>query len=258
MIDPKKLTAQDELSFANVKTHGPKVTERFLQMIENGESIRIAEMLATQKAPSAGITDQTYQKNRAPLLDQYYGSEVVMEEARRNYRKMTGENMPVDAIPQRGLCRFPGDPRYTLTHKNTLSDIKRHAEEDGRVVQGDWEHTPTPRPPKVQLTRMAPDLVEKYVNEYIADDPSLLKYDRRELEEMVIDKHSRKITQNDLEPYGANDSRTLAETLFARKLPVTVKTGRLAGISGTKPKGPKTENRALGNAGLRVFNGAGP
>lgn len=258
MIDPKKLTVQDELSFANVKAHGPEVTERFLRMIENGESVRMAEMLATQKAPSAGITDQIYQRNRAPLLDQYHGSETVMEEARRNYRRLTGENMPVDAIPQRGLCRFPGDPRYTLTHKNTLADIKRHAEEDGRVVQGDWEHTPAPRPPKVQLTRMAPDLVEKYVNEYIAEDPSLLKYDRRELEEMVIDKHSRKITQNDLEPYGAHDSRSLAETLFARKLPPVVKTGGSAGKAGTKPERPKGKDRASGNAGLRVFNGAGP
>lgn len=253
----EKFTLQDELSFANVKAYGPEVTERFLQMIENGESVRMAEMLATQKAPSAGITDQIYQRNRAPLLDQYHGSEVVMEEARRNYRAITGENMPVDAIPQRGLCRFPGDPRYTLTHKNTLDDIKRHAEEDGRMVQGDWEHTPAPRPPKVQLTRMAPDLVEKYVNEYIAEDPSLLKYDRQELEEMVIDKHSRKITQNDLEPLGTTDSRTLAETLFARKLPVTVKTAGSSGNTGAKPKGSKAKDRTSGNAGLRVFTGTG-
>lgn len=240
MIDPDKTTVQDEISFDNVRRHGVEATREFLTLLEKGESVKMAEMLSTRKAPSLGITDQTYQKNKTGgLLEQFDGSQVSLNAWNEEYKRCTGEDIPGDAVIFRGLANRPGDPAAVMTHKHTLADVKRAMKERNVRVEGDWEITPESRPPVVQVTRMAPDLVDKFVNEYIADDPDLLQTDRRELEEMVIEKHSRKVTQNDLEPCGATEFKDLAKKLYERqskRLPVSVDTG--SGGAGKRTKKP--------------------
>lgn len=233
-------SVQDEISFDNVKRHGSAATMEFLRLIESGESVKIAEMLVTRHAPSLGITDQTYQKNRpGSLLDQFNGSQVVLDAWNAEYKRCTGENIPGDAVIFRGLANRAGDPAAVLTHKNSLSDIKAAMKLRNIKVEGDWEIVPESRAPVIQETRMAPDIVDRYVNEYISDDPDLAKVDRKELEEMVIEKHSRKITQNDLEPYGVTDTKTLAQVLYER--------GREQSLRITVPSSGGGKRAAAGN-----------
>lgn len=214
----QNFSMQDELSFDNVKRYGRKVTEEFLNMVADGQSVKMAEMLATRKAPSLGITDQTYMRNKPhSLLEQFGGSEIVLNAWNTAYRAKTGEDIPSDAFIFRGLANGIGDPAAVLSHKNSLADIQRVMRERNVRVEGDWEIEPVSAPPVVQETRMAPDLVQEYVDDYIAEDPSLATKDRRELEEMVIDKHSRVVTQSDLEPLGVNDFDSLADALYKRE-----------------------------------------
>lgn len=219
MIDPDKTTIQDELSFANVKTHGPVATQRFLEMIQKGETVKIAEMLATRKAPSLGINDQTYFANkRGSLLDQFNGSEAVLNHWNTEYRKRTGEDIPKGAVIFRSLAAGVGDPDAVLSHKQSLSEIKAKMKIRNIRIEGDWEQVPVAAPPKPQLVRMGADLVEKYVDDYIAENPDLQQTDRNELREMVVDKHSRKVTADDLNPSGATDFRTLAQKMYREHL----------------------------------------
>lgn len=219
MIDPDKTTVQDELSFANVKTHGPAAVQRFLDMIQKGESVKMAEMLATRKAPSLGINDQTYFANkRGDLLDQFNGSEIVLKQWNDEYRRRTGEDIPKDAVIFRSLASGPGDPDAVLSHKQSLAEIKAKMKVRNIRIEGDWEQVPVAAPPKPQLIRMGADLVEKYVDEYIVENPDLQHEDRNELREMVIEKHSRKVSADDLSPCGATDFRTLAQKMYREQL----------------------------------------
>jgi hypothetical protein len=220
----RQFTFQDEISFENVKRHGQKATEFFLNMVENGESVKIAEMCATQHAPSLGLTDQAYMANKPSLLDQFNGSEVLLNAWNEAYRRRTGEDIPSDAFIFRGLANDIGDPAAVMTHKHTLADVQKAMRARNIHVTGDWDIEPVPTAPIVQVHQMAPDLVEQYVNDYIKEDPALETVDRRELAEMVVDKHSRKATQNDLNPYGATDHKSLADTLFGRRARPAVKT----------------------------------
>jgi len=87
----------------------------------------------------------------------------------------------------------------------------------------------------VQAVRMAPDLVDNYVREYIAENPDLANTDRREIEEMVIDNHSRQVTQNDLEPLGTNDFKSLAAALYRqRSNRITIPIAGDSGAAGTE------------------------
>jgi len=242
MIDPDKTTVQDEISYDNVKQHGITATQEFIRLLEAGESVKMAEMLATRKAPSLGINDQTYQKNKTGgLLEQFDGSQVLLNAWNAEYKRCTGEDIPKDAVIFRGLANRPGDPEAVLTHKHSLHDVKQAMKKRGVKVEGDWEIEPESRPPVVQTTRMAPDLVDKFVNEYIAEDPALAATDRRELQEMVIEKHSRKVTQNDLEPCGTNDLKTLAKRLFERE----GKRIDTSGGGGSKPTGGRNKKPAI-------------
>lgn len=219
MIDPDKTTQQDELSYANVRRHGPAATQRFLDMIARGETVKIAEMLATRKAPSLGINDQTYFKNRkGSLLDQFNGSEVVLNHWNNEYKRRTGEDIPDDAVIFRSLASGPGDPAAVLSHKHSLAEIKAKMKLRNIRIEGDWEQVPVAAPPKPQLIRMGADLVEKYVDDYIAENPDLQQTDRNELREMVVEKHSRKVTADDLNPCGATDFRTLAQKMYREQL----------------------------------------
>jgi hypothetical protein len=217
-VDRDIISLQDEISFDNVRGHGPAAVKEFLSLVEKGESVKMAEMLVTRRPPSLGITDQTYQKNKkGDLLSQFDGSQIVLDAWNREYKRRTGEDIPSDAVIFRGLANGTGDPAAVMTHKHSLADIKRVMKERNVPVEGDWEIVPESRPPVVQAVRMAPDLVDNYVREYIAENPDLANTDRREIEEMVIDNHSRQVTQNDLEPLGTNDFKSLAAALYRQR-----------------------------------------
>lgn len=227
MIDPDKTTMQDEISFANIKRYGSAAVNEFIRLIQNGESVKMAEMLVTKTPPRLGINDHYFQRNRLSLLDQFGGSEATMRAWQKAYRERTGEELPADATILRGAARGIGDEDAVITHKHTLADVKKKLAARNLRVEGDFDMEPIPTPPRPQVIRMGADLVENYVDQYITENPDLQQEDRRELREMVIDTHSREVTVSDLNPSGATDFKTLAKKLFSEPAgrPIQITTG---------------------------------
>ena len=191
-------TIQEELAFDAVKQAGPGPYQRFIDMLTTGESISMAAMLATQHAPSLGINDSTYFRNqRGNWADQM--TPEVAAAWNRQYRAETGEDIPGDAVIMRGLASHQGDSRVVLTHKNTLSDVKRVMKDRNLNVEGDWEIKAIPVPPTPQNIRMDRTLIEETKATYIKEDPSFAEMDQGELEDMIVENHTIKVGPNEIE-----------------------------------------------------------
>lgn len=217
MIDPDNTTVSDEISFSTVKQYGAAAVNKFIELLEKGESVKMAEMLVTRTPPRLGITEHTYQRNRVSLLEQCSGSPVVLKQWQDQYRRETGEELPSDAILMRSLARHAGDREAVISHKHSLADVMRMARRRNLKVEGDWNIDPNPSiAPEVQKYRMDPALVETYVDEYIKDNPDMAEMSRNEIREFVVDKHSRKVDVDDFKPHGASNFKELAGKLFGK------------------------------------------
>ncbi len=211
----EKPTFDDELQYEAVKKAGPAAVSQFMDMLANGESVRMAAMMATRKAPTMGITDHLYHKNMPKWREGM--TPIVAKAWNAEYRRRTGENIPDDAIVMRGFAEFPGDPGVVLTSKHSLQDLKRVMELRGkRIESDDFETNPVQLPPTPQQVRMDPALVEEYRQEYIQADPSLAQKDQRELVEQIVETHTKKVTADDLNPEYGTTFEDLARTLHQR------------------------------------------
>jgi len=218
-FDPTKVSVQDELQYEAVKAKGPAAVMQFIEMLEKGETVRMAAMLATQSPPTTGISDQIYQRNKRSLIDQFNGSEIVMNQWKAEYKRSTGEDLPDDAVIFRGLANRPGDPEAVLTHKHSLQDIQNAMRRRNIKVEGeDWSLDPVSAPPKVQDIVIGEDLIAKYAQEAIDENPELLHtMSKQELREMVIDRHGRKVDQSNLTPHGCEDFKSLCNKVFNKE-----------------------------------------
>lgn len=187
---------KDELQWMAVVEAGPQAIERFERMLADGESINTAAMLATQKSPSGGVNDQFVTRNAGSLEQQFAGCPEMLELYRKNYRAKTGEDLPSDAVCYRGLVDEPGDPRYIVTHKNTLADVQRNAREDNKQVEGDWENHPVQQAPVPQSVRINDTSMGRLLADY-QSNPAYEKASVEELKEEIIAKHTKVVTADD-------------------------------------------------------------
>jgi len=208
-------TQREELEYEGVKSHGPGAVAEFARLLGKGESVSMAAMLATRTPPALGNSDQTFNRNRRSLLEQFGGNTRMLEMYNTNYRAETGEDIPGDAFVFRGLAKYPGDPGAILTHKHTLADVKKVMQARNVEIEGDWDQTPVSQAPKPQEVRMRGDLVEKYAEEYVQEQPDLAKMDLRELKEMVVETMAPKVDEGCLNPMGVTDHEALSEKVFA-------------------------------------------
>lgn len=207
----------DELTYQGVRACGPQAVNRFVDLLQKGESVQIAAMLATRTPPALGHNDQTVMKNRQTLLEQFGGNVRMLEAYNRQYKLETGEDIPGDAVVLRGLVRYPGDSEFILTHKHTLADVQKAAKKRNIEVHGDWEQTPVSQAPKPQEVRLRPDIVDNYVGEYLQENPDLGRETLQDLREMVIADKSEKLDESCLTPLGVDSKDKLADKLFGKK-----------------------------------------
>lgn len=187
---------KDEMQWMAVQDAGPKAIERFERMLANGESINTAAMLATQRSPTGGVNDQIVSRNAGSLEEQFKGCPEMLDLYRKNYRAATGEDLPSDAICLRGLVDRPGDPRYIITHKNTLADVQRNAKEDNKQVEGDWENHPVQQAPTPQSVRINDTSMNRLLADY-QSNPDYEKASVDELKEEIIAKHTKVVTPDE-------------------------------------------------------------
>jgi hypothetical protein len=207
-------TQQEEITYEGVKACGAVAIAEFAKLLGRGESVSMAAMLATRTPPALGNSDQTFNRNRRSLLDQFGGNTRMLDMYNQNYRAETGEDIPGDAFVFRGLAKYPGDPGAILTHKHTLADVKRVMKDRNVEIEGDWEQAPVSQAPKPQEVRMRPDLVDKYAAEYVHEQPDLAKLDLRELRELVVDTMAPKVDEGCLDPLGVTEHEALSEKVF--------------------------------------------
>lgn len=143
--------------------------EHYDLCIRNGCSPVLAEMLASHGFPGTRGTDRAYMQGRALNGAQFDGIPLVG----KHHRAMAD----AAGISTTGkwyagtLARFPGDPEAWVSG---LDDLRETVQRRGWTCTGAIE-VKQPKyldvaPPKYQV---ADDLVERYVEDAIAEDPSL-------------------------------------------------------------------------------------
>lgn len=190
-------TMRDNLEYDAVVNAGPHAVEAFERMLANGESVSMAATLATRTPPRTGVDDRIIQANTPSVSEQFRGCEPMLDLYRKNYKMKTGENLPEDAVVYRGLAKYPGDPDCIVTHKNTLSDVKRRMRERNEWVEGDWENHPEQQCPEGQKVAMNDVAMARYKSEYRAL-PEYENVDERDLEAEILHNHSRPMSGEDL------------------------------------------------------------
>jgi hypothetical protein len=190
-------TRRENLEWAAVQESGPEAVARFDKMLAEGQSVSMAAMLATQSPPRTGIDDRTVQANSKSVTEQFRGCDAMLNLYRQNYKAKTGENLPEDAVVYRGLAKYPGDPDCIVTHKHTLSDVKKAMRARNEQVEGDWEVHPVQAPPKPQEVLINDNVMARYKAEY-RQLPEYEKATDKDLEAEITHKHTKVVTADDV------------------------------------------------------------
>lgn len=150
------------------------------------DKARLAELLEARQPPGTRYTERAFLQGREngkqfqnnPGLGNFYRSKA----------KAAGVST-VGRVYEPGIARYAGDPQAWI---EGTGDLLRVARERNLTVSGCVEHKGTPMPPPVSKP-IADDIVERFVNKQIAQDPGLAqRKSRRELREAAIDKHAMK------------------------------------------------------------------
>ena len=189
-------TRRENLEYDAVLQAGPHAVEAFDRMIAKGESVSMAAQLATKSPPRGGNSDQLLQRNTKSVTEQFKGCPAMLDLYRKNYKTQTGENLPEDAVIYRSLAEYPGDPGCIVTHKQSLSDVRKIMKDRNKLVEGDWENHPVSQAPEPQVVRMNENVMSRYLSEYRQEE-EFADLDERELREMIIDNHTQVVTADD-------------------------------------------------------------
>lgn len=209
---------RDEMEWMAVEQAGPAAIEQFDRLVSAGESVSMAAMLATRSPPSGGINEQIIQRNAGSLEQQFEGCGPMLDLYRRNYKALTGEDLPSDAVVNRGLAQFPGDPGCIMTHKHGLADVQRTMKERNCQVEGGWENHPVQQAPEVQKILINDVAMGRLKSEYRMEE-EFKNVAEKDLEAEIIAKHTKVVTPDE----AMNAATTISEVhkrVFGRDVEV--------------------------------------
>jgi len=108
----------------------------YFQLRVDGQTHRMADMLAARKPPGSGYGDREFMQGA------WGGKNISNPLSADYYRRMAAEHgVSTDGMrycPQ--LASFPGDPEAWV---DSVGDVKRVAEKKGLKLEGSIEYTPT-------------------------------------------------------------------------------------------------------------------
>lgn len=145
-----------------------KQANRYQQMRWDGESHKMALMLASRKFPGV-VTDSVFNEGRCN------GNQFEATPAQGDYYKRIADQAGVSVTGKfyaSGLAEFPGDPRAWIDGRG---DVARIAEANGMNVTGAVSHRSGERPPLADVA-IDTDLVRDEALDVIDSNPGL-KYD---------------------------------------------------------------------------------
>ena len=166
--DGDTIVFRDFFGFPKV-TNDFEVQVRYWTMRIEGESHKMAEMLATKSFPGSKGTDRTFWQGREFGGGQFRDRPLIGKHHLALADK-AGVSV-VGKVYNGTLARYPGDPEAWVSD---LGDVKRRCEERGWGCEGAITVKAAPAgDAEPQPYRVADDLVERYVDEAIDDNPDL-------------------------------------------------------------------------------------
>lgn len=148
----------------------------------------LPDMLASRKAPGASTDREFFADSDATVArlhasDPKYAARITAKAKRLGYQPNSND------VYVSQLARCEGDPLAFVPATGGKGHVKKVCEQrgfgcDGAVAVKAAEVAP----PKKQV-RLAPSLVNEYVQRHVAANPSLASKPKRELREMVTELH---------------------------------------------------------------------
>lgn len=182
------MNAVAELPF-DVARAPESVQARYLELVADGVSPRMAEMFALRTAPRV-MTDSVYFAGVGSLDKQFGSAPCGQLDALIAAAKSHGFTPGVNDVYDSGLADFFGDPKAFVPPTGGRNHIRRTCEERGVSNYGPVQvRAPQPEKPP-EMCRLAPDLAEEIVNGMIRENPDLARtVDRRDLLAEAVHQH---------------------------------------------------------------------
>lgn len=156
----------------------PAVQQFYENCRAKGESHKMAEMCAFRAFPGTRGTERSFLEGRHDT--QFHKDAEFERHARQKAEKAGVSTAGKFYEPQ--VAEEVGDPKAWFSDS---SELKKRCEQIGATARGAFTVKQPVRGP-AQRTKLAPDLVEHYVNQELSKNPSLKKKKRQELREKVI------------------------------------------------------------------------
>lgn len=131
-------------------------------------------------------TESTFAAGYGTLADQLGDGDRLKVVTRRAREHGYTPNASDVYMPT--LARFAGDPK-AFFRGDVAADMKRHAEQTGRGLEGRIEVKAREPEGPPKKCRLAPHIVERIRREKIAENPDLARTDQQELRASIVDKH---------------------------------------------------------------------
>lgn len=164
----------------------------YMMLRRNGESHRMAEMLAARRPPR-GNTDDTFFSGMGTLLDSCDGDEnklhrLVLAARRQGYEPQAGD------VYLPNLATELGDRNAFISRTDGRAKIRKVCEQRGWACEGavNVEARQPERDPYDSSVPLGEDIVSKTAAMMTKQDPSLKKLPRGELRDRIISKHGQK------------------------------------------------------------------
>lgn len=184
-------------------SNDPRIQARYEAMIADGQSPRMAEMLALGAFPGVR-TDSTFNKGRCNG-NQFEKTPWLGDEYRR-VAEAHGVNVTGKTYLSQ-LAEFPGDPRAWVSSRGEVEALclERGYSCDGAVsVKSEPRHCGDDGGPY----RVAPDLIDREVDEILEENPGA---DREAVEERVRDLREGRINNHEPNVDWMNNPDTIEE-----------------------------------------------
>ena len=154
-----------------------------------GSSHSMAMMLALRRAPGVETTDTFWAGRKR--FDQVYGEFYANTVKRKLAEQGVHLGYNDEYMPE--FARFQGDPEAVVSFSGIRSEIKSLCQRrgwgcNGAVTVEGREPEKDPHAPE-NCVPLAPSLIREHARKMITKNPDLKRKSRRELTEMVVERH---------------------------------------------------------------------
>ena len=152
------------------------------------KSSKLDEMFAARKAP--GIRTDSNLFTSSEQRRTVGGG--VMRDHYVTQAKKHGYTPDENDVYCPTLADFPGDPKAFIRPGEGRSHIRKVCEAKGVPCEGAVTVGEQDRKPKLKGKKLADDLADQVVDEWVKEDPKLAKESRTDLRQEAANKHGRK------------------------------------------------------------------